>query len=180
VGVREQPDSLCRGVNNSAENTFITDIRLEGCTHLILLLYDAGVWPCIPVGFSTYTHSCCCKSRGVKREMADRSNPYPVLSTSRASLLRRAEYPDPLPLQLPRGLTRNPQVLICPYCCQSIQTSLKMRSGTLTWLACAGICLLGGGAGCCLLPFCAPSLLDCEHYCPSCERFLGRSAYITL
>lgn len=29
MGAREQPDSLRRGVNNSAENTLITDIRLE-------------------------------------------------------------------------------------------------------------------------------------------------------
>jgi len=112
--------------------------------------------------------------------MVDSPNFNPVLSTTRASLLRKAEHPDPLPLQLPRGLARTAQVLICPYCSQSIQTQVKQRSGTLTWLACVGICLLGGSVGCCLIPFCAPALLDCEHYCSSCQRFLGRSAYITL
>lgn len=120
------------------------------------------------------------KARVPVYTMATNASQQAVSAPVRTSLLRRSEYPDPFPLILPRGLGRGPQGLICPYCCQSVQTTLQFRSGAATWLCAAGICFAGGVAGCCLIPFFSSALKDCEHYCPTCQRFLGRRAYINL
>ena len=47
---------------------------------------------------------------------------------------------------------------ICPNCHQMIYTRVEKRTGLVSWLACAGILLFGGGLGCCLIPFCIDSL----------------------
>ena len=47
---------------------------------------------------------------------------------------------------------------ICSNCHQSIVTRAEQQTGLISWLICAGILLLGGWLGCCLIPFCIDSL----------------------
>jgi len=47
---------------------------------------------------------------------------------------------------------------ICPHCQQPIVTRVEKRTGLISWLICGGIFLVGGGLGCCLIPFCVDSL----------------------
>lgn len=57
-------------------------------------------------------------------------------------------------------------------------SSVQYEAGTATWLTCLGICLLGGGLGCCLIPFCVDPLKDCVHFCSNCEQQLYRKNVI--
>ncbi|XP_077172143.1 lipopolysaccharide-induced tumor necrosis factor-alpha factor isoform X3 [Paroedura picta] len=74
----------------------------------------------------------------------------------------------------PRSLLQDrPVQMCCPFCSKVIVTRLTHSAGTLTWLSCGSLCLLGCWVGCCLIPFCVDSLLDVDHYCPSCEALVG-------
>jgi len=66
-----------------------------------------------------------------------------------------------------------PVSMVCPYCTATIVTSVTYTPGTLTWLACGGLILVGCGAGCCLIPFCIDGMQDAVHSCPNCRRQLG-------
>ena len=63
---------------------------------------------------------------------------------------------------------------LCPHCSTTGSTEVKRVSGTLTWLACSGLCLAGCAMFCCLLPFFFPSTRDTEHWCASCHRLIAR------
>ena len=52
---------------------------------------------------------------------------------------------------------------VCPHCHQPIVTRVEQQTGLLSWLLCAGILLLGGWLGCCLIPFCIDSLKVIEN-----------------
>ena len=85
-------------------------------------------------------------------------------------------------MQLPEGYlnastvywTAHPQPVICPYCHSTTTSTVKYVSGAATWLSCIGICLLGGGIGCCLIPFCVNPLKDCDHFCSNCDALIHR------
>lgn len=66
-----------------------------------------------------------------------------------------------------------PVSMVCPYCTATIVTSVQYTPGTLAWLACGGLILVGCWAGCCLIPFCIDSMQDAVHSCPNCRRQLG-------
>uniref|UniRef100_A0A8C5Q093 Lipopolysaccharide induced TNF factor n=1 Tax=Leptobrachium leishanense TaxID=445787 RepID=A0A8C5Q093_9ANUR len=76
-------------------------------------------------------------------------------------------------VQQPIVFHDRPVQMSCPYCGQIMTTRLSYTSGALTWLSCGGLCLLGCGAGCCLIPFCIDSLKDVDHYCSSCTAIVG-------
>ncbi|XP_058891326.1 lipopolysaccharide-induced tumor necrosis factor-alpha factor homolog isoform X2 [Acipenser ruthenus] len=61
----------------------------------------------------------------------------------------------------------------CPACQQLIVTRLEYTSGTLTWLLCGGIAIVGCLYGCCLIPFCIDGAKDVNHWCPNCNRVIG-------
>ncbi|XP_068687660.1 LITAF domain-containing protein-like [Montipora capricornis] len=66
-----------------------------------------------------------------------------------------------------------PVPMTCPNCRATIVTSTDYVTGTLTWLACLGLCVVGCDAGCCLIPFCVDSMKDVIHTCPSCGTQVG-------
>lgn len=49
------------------------------------------------------------------------------------------------PAQLLVGMRffENPQAMTCPYCQASIVTATVYEPGTLTWIACGGVALMG-------------------------------------
>lgn len=67
----------------------------------------------------------------------------------------------------------SPVSMVCPYCNATIVTSVSYSPGTLAWLACGGLILVGCGLGCCLIPFCIDGFQDAIHSCPNCQRQLG-------
>ena len=67
----------------------------------------------------------------------------------------------------------SPVSMVCPYCTATILTSVTYTPGTLAWLVCGGLILVGCWAGCCLIPFCVDGMQDAVHSCPNCRRQLG-------
>lgn len=67
----------------------------------------------------------------------------------------------------------SPVAMTCPNCRASVVTGINYVTGTLTWLACLGLCVVGCDGGCCLIPFCLDSMKDVEHVCPSCGTQVG-------
>uniref|UniRef100_A0A5S6QWG0 LITAF domain-containing protein n=1 Tax=Trichuris muris TaxID=70415 RepID=A0A5S6QWG0_TRIMR len=61
----------------------------------------------------------------------------------------------------------------CSSCGSMVVTELKPVAGTLSWVLCMTCALFGLFFGCCLIPFCVPSLQDAEHHCPNCKALLG-------
>ncbi|XP_053133031.1 lipopolysaccharide-induced tumor necrosis factor-alpha factor homolog isoform X2 [Hemicordylus capensis] len=76
-------------------------------------------------------------------------------------------------IQFPVLFYNVPVEMQCPSCNQTIVTSVSFNAGLLTWLCCAGLFLFGCWIGCCLIPFCADSLMDTAHHCPNCNALLG-------
>ncbi|XP_063284906.1 lipopolysaccharide-induced tumor necrosis factor-alpha factor [Pelobates fuscus] len=76
-------------------------------------------------------------------------------------------------VQQPIVFHDRPVQMCCTYCTRMMTTRLSYTSGALAWLSCGGLCLLGCGAGCCLIPFCIDSLKDVDHYCSSCNALVG-------
>ncbi|XP_062868543.1 lipopolysaccharide-induced tumor necrosis factor-alpha factor homolog [Trichomycterus rosablanca] len=66
-----------------------------------------------------------------------------------------------------------PVQTVCPMCTQTVVSRLDYNSGSMTWLACAGIFIFGCFYGCCLIPFCVDSLKDVRHICPNCNHTMG-------
>lgn len=71
------------------------------------------------------------------------------------------------------GFGESPVAMSCPACKQSIVTATTYVTGTLTWLACLGLCVVGCDLGCCLIPFCCDPMKDVVHICPSCGAQVG-------
>jgi len=78
----------------------------------------------------------------------------------------------PPPLQNIR-FNEHPVRMTCNNCQQQITTRVESKSSLLQWGICLAICALGGGCGCCLIPFCMDSLGDYHHDCPHCNARLG-------
>ncbi|KAK2174103.1 hypothetical protein NP493_829g01060, partial [Ridgeia piscesae] len=64
----------------------------------------------------------------------------------------------------------SPVQTVCPYCHAQIVTAVSYDTGTFTWLIAAIVCLVGGGLGCCLVPFCLDGCKDVIHVCPNCRN----------
>lgn len=71
-----------------------------------------------------------------------------------------------------------PQIISCPNCHANVLTRVKRKNGFFAWFSCVACCVVGLSLGCCLLPFCVNAFKDVEHYCPSCNIFLGRCTVI--
>ncbi|XP_053220807.1 lipopolysaccharide-induced tumor necrosis factor-alpha factor homolog [Podarcis raffonei] len=67
-----------------------------------------------------------------------------------------------------------PASTICPCCRQIITTEVVYRVGTLTYIACSAVCVMGGCMGCCLIPFMTNCCKDVDHYCPKCRYHIYR------
>ncbi|XP_071130198.1 LITAF domain-containing protein-like [Mytilus edulis] len=67
-----------------------------------------------------------------------------------------------------------PVNMTCPACQKNIITGTRKEIGTMTWLACLGLCLVGCNIGCCFIPFCVDSCKDTVHDCPSCQTVVGK------
>lgn len=77
------------------------------------------------------------------------------------------------PTHIIAGFHESPVATTCPNCGAAIVTATSYVTGTLTWLACLGLCVIGCDAGCCLIPFCVDSMKDVIHTCPSCGTQVG-------
>ncbi|XP_058234291.1 lipopolysaccharide-induced tumor necrosis factor-alpha factor homolog [Hemibagrus wyckioides] len=66
-----------------------------------------------------------------------------------------------------------PAQTCCPVCAQTVVTRLEHNSGSMAWLVCAGLCIIGCIYGCCLIPFCVDGLKDVTHFCPNCNSAIG-------
>ena len=73
----------------------------------------------------------------------------------------------------------DPVQMQCPYCQESVVTTVGHKPGVLNALACLVCCLLSSVA----LPFCLPcsvipclmlDLSDATHSCPYCQRVIHR------
>jgi lipopolysaccharide-induced tumor necrosis factor-alpha factor len=68
----------------------------------------------------------------------------------------------------------------CPHCHADIATTVEYESGTMTWLVCGIIVLVGllvfwcALLGCCFIPFCINDCKDVIHSCPACKQTLSR------
>ena len=60
----------------------------------------------------------------------------------------------------------------CPYCHSQITTRVQSESSSKTHLFAVLLCLIGC-IPCCLIPYCSDSCQNQNHYCPSCQAFLG-------
>ncbi len=63
-----------------------------------------------------------------------------------------------------------PTLTRCPACHNQTQTVTVGRTGVVTWVSCALICVLGGALGCCFIPFCCRACQDTEHHCTHCGQ----------
>ncbi|KAG5443815.1 Lipopolysaccharide-induced tumor necrosis factor-alpha factor [Clonorchis sinensis] len=71
----------------------------------------------------------------------------------------------------PLGFTAG--TTFCVYCQKSVITNVSYTPGSLTYLLCVVIFLLGGCLGCCFIPFCCNDCEDAVHTCPVCGTTLG-------
>lgn len=68
-----------------------------------------------------------------------------------------------------------PVQTVCPKCQATVMTVTVYEVGTLSWLLCAILCLIGCDGGCCLIPLiCANSCKDVVHVCPNCHQAISR------
>jgi len=68
----------------------------------------------------------------------------------------------------------SPVRIKCQFCSADIVTSTFYETGTLTWVACFIIAIVGCWLGCCLIPFCMDACKDVIHQCPNCHQQVGR------
>lgn len=71
------------------------------------------------------------------------------------------------------GFHEVPMNVTCPQCHQAVVTRTSYETGTLTWLICGGLVLLGCWLGCCVIPFCVNGCKDVRHTCPNCNTSVG-------
>uniref|UniRef100_A0A8D0DU39 LITAF domain-containing protein n=1 Tax=Salvator merianae TaxID=96440 RepID=A0A8D0DU39_SALMN len=67
-----------------------------------------------------------------------------------------------------------PASTICPCCRQIITTEVVYRVGSLTYVTCTAMCMMGCCLGCCLIPFMTSCCKDVDHYCPKCRYHIYR------
>ncbi|XP_013107548.1 lipopolysaccharide-induced tumor necrosis factor-alpha factor homolog [Stomoxys calcitrans] len=62
-----------------------------------------------------------------------------------------------------------PVILTCPQCRCRNKTKIRRRANAKTHLA----CLLLFWSMCCFVPYCIDSCNNLDHFCPTCEAFVG-------
>ncbi|XP_071446326.1 lipopolysaccharide-induced tumor necrosis factor-alpha factor homolog [Hetaerina americana] len=62
--------------------------------------------------------------------------------------------------------------ITCPSCRASVATKVVHENTTKTHIICLILCLVGLWP-CCVIPYCVNSCKNANHYCPTCNAFLG-------
>ncbi|XP_005188399.1 lipopolysaccharide-induced tumor necrosis factor-alpha factor homolog [Musca domestica] len=62
-----------------------------------------------------------------------------------------------------------PVIMTCPQCRCRNKTRTKRRATLKTHLA----CILLTCCGCCCIPYCLDSCTNLDHFCPTCDAFVG-------
>ncbi|KRZ51341.1 Lipopolysaccharide-induced tumor necrosis factor-alpha factor -like protein [Trichinella nativa] len=70
-------------------------------------------------------------------------------------------------------LGAEPVTVQCVSCHAVVTTETKLVAGSLAWILCVTCLIFGFWFGCCLIPFCIPSVMDVEHRCPNCKAVIG-------
>ncbi|XP_077101986.1 lipopolysaccharide-induced tumor necrosis factor-alpha factor homolog [Siphateles boraxobius] len=96
-------------------------------------------------------------------------NQQPVMSTV-TQMVQSAPGPASVVIIPPR-LTEVPGQMRCPYCQQQVVTETTYIYGTMVWVICGTLGILGIWP-CCLIPFCVNACKDVEHRCPSCKSLV--------
>lgn len=73
---------------------------------------------------------------------------------------------------LPLEFQKSSFTATCLVCGVTVNTSIKLKVGSLNWVAAGFVCAMGCFLGCCLVPFCVDSLKDVEHRCPTCRSVI--------
>ncbi|XP_069125512.1 LITAF domain-containing protein-like [Argopecten irradians] len=74
----------------------------------------------------------------------------------------------------PMIFRESPVSMSCSFCQAQIVTTTTYTTGTLAWLICGILILLGLWLGCCLIPFCLNGCKDVVHTCPNCRQQVGK------
>uniref|UniRef100_A0A914C544 LITAF domain-containing protein n=1 Tax=Acrobeloides nanus TaxID=290746 RepID=A0A914C544_9BILA len=66
---------------------------------------------------------------------------------------------------VPMEFNSKPSEVLCPHCNVPVMTRIEHEAGTLTWLLCCFVSIF---------VLCCNFTKDVNHYCPICQRRLGR------
>ncbi|XP_046389829.1 lipopolysaccharide-induced tumor necrosis factor-alpha factor homolog isoform X2 [Ischnura elegans] len=72
----------------------------------------------------------------------------------------------------PQNYGPEAQHLTCPSCRATVTTKVLHENSTKTHIICLIMCVVGLWP-CCLIPYCVDSCKNANHYCPSCNAYLG-------
>eukprot|EP01135_Chromosphaera_perkinsii_P001112 Nk52_evm62s158 gene=Nk52_evmTU62s158 len=75
------------------------------------------------------------------------------------------------------GLSHRPQEVICPHCGHRGITRVEYEGGSCMWITAGTVCFITSFCAlCCLaaIPLCMSDLKDANHYCTSCNSFIGK------
>ncbi|KAK3512095.1 hypothetical protein QTP70_030350 [Hemibagrus guttatus] len=147
--------------------------------------------PCIPAGFAAQPPSYAeAMGAGAPYPQGSAAPPPPVYKAGAPypAQAYAPMYPPPQPVPpiasppvvsvqtvyvQPTSFGDVPAQTCCPVCAQTVVTRLEHSSGSMAWLVCAGLCIIGCMYGCCLIPFCVDGLKDVTHFCPNCNSAIG-------
>ncbi|CAB3258140.1 unnamed protein product [Arctia plantaginis] len=77
-----------------------------------------------------------------------------------------------VPVVVGRQMGPKPASLSCPSCHAQITTRVERKTTTKTHLFALLLCFLG--CWCCVcVPYCMDSCQNADHYCPSCNAYIG-------
>jgi len=93
----------------------------------------------------------------------------------KAELFGQVYQPDQ---QILRITSRESQIAFCPRCVRNVQTKVEYHVGTGAVIAGAFVALMGGTAGCCLIPCFIRDCKDAVHFCSTCNQKIGRRRFI--
>merc|ERR1712137_508187 len=80
--------------------------------------------------------------------------------------------PAAVPSMTPTVFPESPIRMQCSFCNKSIVTRTNPKSGALTFVLAAGLCLIGFWC-CAWIPLVIDAGKDVEHVCPACNNLLG-------
>jgi hypothetical protein len=81
-------------------------------------------------------------------------------------------------VELPGAFERMPTACVCPNCHAHVVTAVSYSPGSLAWLSCLGLFIIGCWPVACV-PFCIDSMQDVDHSCPSCGILIRRRSALS-